>query len=305
LAESTRRRQATASRFAWLSTFFRLIVALKRFFLANEDFKDGESFLASQSSFPASGRPFRIKIMRNFPSSSFHALRVHLSIFIVAFLAAALLFLASSSLAEEHKEGAHVPQNPNSVDSALKALKDGNSRFASGQATNPRSGKDLMAKLARDGQTPLAAVLSCSDSRAPVEKIFDQGIGDLFVIRAAGAVPGVDQVGSLEYAVAHLGVPIILVLAHTKCGAVTASVTGAHEPGALGELLAKLNPVAKAVESLQESSRLEAAIKMSASMFREQLTMVSPTINEAVKAGRLKVISGVYDIDTGVVAFNE
>ncbi|MDR2422374.1 MAG: carbonic anhydrase [Deltaproteobacteria bacterium] len=228
-----------------------------------------------------------------------------MSIFIVAFLAAALLFLASSSLAEEHKEGAHVPQNPNSVDSALKALKDGNSRFASGQATNPRSGKDLMAKLARDGQTPLAAVLSCSDSRAPVEKIFDQGIGDLFVIRAAGAVPGVDQVGSLEYAVAHLGVPIILVLAHTKCGAVTASVTGAHEPGALGELLAKLNPVAKAVESLQESSRLEAAIKMSASMFREQLTMVSPTINEAVKAGRLKVISGVYDIDTGVVAFNE
>jgi carbonic anhydrase len=151
----------------------------------------------------------------------------------------------------------------------------------------------------------LAAILSCSDSRAPVEKIFDQGFGDLFVIRAAGAVPGVDQVGSLEYAVAHLGVPVIVVLAHTKCGAVTAAVTGAEEPGALGELLAKLNPVANVVSKLEESSRLSAAIKLSASLFREQVSMVSPVIANAVKEGRLKVVSAVYDIDTGKVEFTE
>jgi carbonic anhydrase len=138
-----------------------------------------------------------------------------------------------------------------------------------------------------------------------VEKIFDQGFGDLFVIRAAGAVPGVDQLGSLEYAVAHLGVPVILVLAHTKCGAVTAAVSGAHEPGALGELLAKLDPVAKIAAKLEESGRLNAAIELSASMFREQISLSSPVIAQAVKDGHLKVISGVYDIDTGEVKLDE
>ncbi|MDR1608359.1 MAG: carbonic anhydrase [Deltaproteobacteria bacterium] len=230
------------------------------------------------------------------------------------FVILSLCFLTSAALAAEESghgqadasHGAsHGPNNPNSVDSALKALKEGNARFATAQPTHPRQGKDVLAKLAKDGQTPLAAVLSCSDSRAPVEKIFDQGFGDLFVIRVAGAAPGVDQIGSLEYAVAHLGVPIILVLAHTQCGAVTAVVNEAKEPGALGELLAKLNPVAKAVSGLESSARLDAAIKMSASLFREQVTLVSPVIAEAVKAGRLKVVSGVYDIETGLVNFTE
>jgi carbonic anhydrase len=229
--------------------------------------------------------------------------------YIITALAAGLFWSNLALAAEEagHPAAAagHGPQNPNSIESALKALKDGNARFVAGQPTNPRQSKDLLIKLSKDGQTPLAAVLSCSDSRAPVEKIFDQGFGDLFVIRAAGAVPGTDQVGSLEYAVAHLGVPVIVVLAHTKCGAVTAAVTGAQEPGALGELLAKLNPVAKIVANLEENNRLGAAIKLSASMFREQVSMVSPVIAKAVKDGHLKVVSAVYDIDTGQVEFTD
>jgi carbonic anhydrase len=216
----------------------------------------------------------------------------------------ALIFLVVPLQAADNG-GRPDPTNPNSVDSALKALKEGNARFANGQSTNPRQDKNLLAKLSQDGQTPLAAVLSCTDSRVPVEKIFDQGFGDLFVVRAAGAVPGIDQIGSLEYAVAYLGVPVILVLSHTKCGAVSAAVGEAKEPGALGELLAKLSPVAKAVEKVDQTKRLEAAIKLSASMFREQVTMTSPVIAAAVKEGRLKVISGVYDIDTGSVEFNE
>ena len=96
-----------------------------------------------------------------------------------------------------------------------------------------------------------------------------------------------------------------MVLAHTQCGAVTGAVTGTKAEGALGELLAKLNPAARAVESLSESNRLDAAIKMSASLFREQLILTSKVIGDAVKAGHLKVISGVYDISTGVVEFTE
>jgi carbonic anhydrase len=223
----------------------------------------------------------------------------------IATLAFGFFLLTGSLTVAETKDAAHSTHNPNSVDSALKALKDGNARFAAGQATNPRRDKEVLAKLAKDGQTPLAAILTCSDSRVKEDNIFDQGFGDIFVIKVVGAIPGVNEVGSLEYAVEHLGVPVVVVLAHTQCGAVTAAVSGAKEPGALGEALANLNPVVKAVEGLDQGARLDAAIKMSASMFREKLSMVSPVIAKAVKEGRLKVVSAVFDISTGVVAFNE
>ncbi|MDR1576882.1 MAG: carbonic anhydrase [Deltaproteobacteria bacterium] len=228
----------------------------------------------------------------------------------IAVLAVSFLSLTVSALAQYHSSDqssavSHGSNNPNSVDSALKALKEGNARFVAGQSTNPRQNKEFLAQLVINGQTPLAAVLSCSDSRSPVEKIFDLGFGDLFVVRAGGATPGVDQIGSLEYAVDHLGVPVIVVLTHTYCGAIAAALSETKSTGALGEMLAKLNPVAKAVEELDSSKRLDAAIKMSAVLFREQLSLVSPVIADAVKTGRLKVISGVHDLDTGVVSFHE
>jgi carbonic anhydrase len=232
-------------------------------------------------------------------------------IIFAAALAFGFFLLTNSLQAAEAKDAGHGaashagPTNPNSIDSALKALKEGNARFAAGQATYPRRDKEVLAKLAKEGQTPLAAILTCSDSRVKEDNIFDQGIGDIFVIKVVGAIPGVNEVGSLEYAVAHLGVPVVVVLAHTQCGAVTAAVTGAKEPGALGEALTNLNPVVKAVEGLEQSARLDAAIKLSASMFREKLQMVSPVIAKAVKEGRLKVVSGVFDLATGVVTFNE
>jgi carbonic anhydrase len=195
--------------------------------------------------------------------------------------------------------------NPHTIESALKALKAGNDRFVSGAATHPSQNPEVLETLARDGQTPLAAVLGCSDSRAPVEELFDLGFGDLFVIRAAGAVPGVDQVGSLEYAVAHLGVPVILVLSHTNCGAVTAALAGAEEPGALGELIGKLSPVIQAVRGVEESKRLQAAVELSASMFRDQLPRISPVLAKALAEGRLAIVGGVLDIATGKVVIDE
>ncbi|MDR2443324.1 MAG: hypothetical protein LBE31_07380 [Deltaproteobacteria bacterium] len=191
--------------------------------------------------------------------------------------------------------------NPHSIESAIKALKDGNNRFASGNPTNPNQTQEARTQTATHGQTPLAAVLACSDSRVPVEELFDMGIGDLFVIKAAGAVPGVDQVGSIEYAVAHLGVPVVLVLSHTSCGAITAAVNESPEEGALGELLKKISPISAAVKELDSGKRLDTAIKLSAIVFREELPLISPVLNRAVRDGKLAIISGVYDISSGLV----
>lgn len=217
--------------------------------------------------------------------------------FFVALLPIVALF---SSPALAAQDGQSL-ENPNSIESTIKALRDGNARFVSAQPTHPNQSKDRLKSLSDKGQTPMAAVLACSDSRMPIEEIFDLGFGDLFVIRAAGAVPGVDQVGSLEYAVAHLDVPVILVLSHTSCGAVSAAVTGADEPGALGQLLRKLSPVAKAVENLDQARQLQTAVELSSVMFREQLPLMSPVINQAVQSGKLLILSGVYDLATGQV----
>jgi carbonic anhydrase len=221
---------------------------------------------------------------------------------LLSFLLGVLTVLTASPLmaADDHDF-----VNPNSIESALKALKEGNARFVASQPTHPNQSKERLKDLADHGQAPMAAVLACSDSRVPIEELFDMGFGDLFVIRAAGAVPGVDQVGSLEYAVAHLKVPVILVLSHTSCGALGAAISGAKEPGALGQLIKKLDPVAIAVSGLDEAKRLQTAVELSAAIFREQLPLVSPVLDEAVKSGKLLIVSGFYDIATGKVTIDE
>jgi carbonic anhydrase len=218
------------------------------------------------------------------------------------FVVLAFVFFGLASAAWAADEHAH---NPWTAETALQALKDGNARVTSGSPTHPNSTAELKQKLAQEGQLPLAIILSCSDSRAPVEEIFDLGFGDIFSIRVAGAVPGVDELGSIEYAVDHLGVPLILVLAHTQCGAVSAAVQGGdHAPRNLGALLSHLSPIAKLVEQLPEDKRIEAAVATSAVYFRDHLAKLSPVIDEAVKAGRVTLASGVYDISTGAVSFD-
>jgi carbonic anhydrase len=187
----------------------------------------------------------------------------------------------------------------------MTALTDGNSRFVGGGVScrNPQAEKALRHGLV-EGQTPLAAILSCSDSRVPVEEIFDLNFGDIFSIRAAGSVPGVDQLGSIEYAVAHLGVPVVVVLAHTHCGAVTAAVQGADEPGNLGALLHKLDPITQAVSGVANADKITRAIYLSARRFSEQLPELSPVIKEALDSGKLTIVDAVYDLDTGQVLFH-
>lgn len=193
--------------------------------------------------------------------------------------------------------------NPHTFDSALTALKNGNARFVAGSPQHPNEDKTLRDKLANEGQTPLAAILACSDSRAPVELLFDLGFGDLFIVRAAGQVAGVDQIGSLEYAVEHLGAPMALVLGHTRCGAITAAVGKAREPGALGQLLSRLDPVVKAVEGLPEDQRVAAAIGQTVDFIVEELRQNSQVLAKAEKEGRARLVGAVYHLESGQVEF--
>ncbi|MDR0882830.1 MAG: carbonic anhydrase [Candidatus Adiutrix sp.] len=193
--------------------------------------------------------------------------------------------------------------NPHTIESALKNLEDGNARFVAGRPAHPHGDVSTRSRLDVHGQTPLAAVLACSDSRAPVELLFDQGFGDVFVIRAAGQVAGVDQIGSLEYAVAHLGVPLILVLGHTKCGAVTAALAKAQEPGALGQLLSRLDAVVKEVENLPDDQRLNVAVEKAVDHIQKELREKSAVLALAEKEGRLKIAGAVYHLESGRVEF--
>lgn len=140
---------------------------------------------------------------------------------------------------------------------ALARLEKGNARFAAGKTVHSHTTAARIANIAKEGQHPFATVITCSDSRVPVEEVFDQGVGDVFVIRVAGNVCDVDEVGSIEYGVDDLETPLMVVLGHTECGAVTAVVTQAELHGSIPQLVDNIEPaVAKAQESHPEQERL-------------------------------------------------
>jgi carbonic anhydrase len=198
---------------------------------------------------------------------------------------------------------------------AFQRLKDGNLRYLnssgklSAQAWDGRTFTDLSA-----GQSPFAAVLACSDSRVPVETVFGQGAGDLFVIRVAGNVLGEPQIGSLEFAVDELGVPLILVLGHTGCGAVKAAMEAAeHDPslGSVGEnLSAIVGPILEIIEDARggdgPSQLLSVAHveRKNVEVACRELSLRSPLLADRVGAGELFVVGGIYQLDTGMVEFH-
>ena len=194
--------------------------------------------------------------------------------------------------------------NPHTIESALQALKHGNHRFASKWSLHSSQDPALLDHLAVHGQAPLAAILGCSDSRVPIEMVFDQGFGDLFVVRVAGNILGEEETGSLEYAVEHLGVPLVVVLGHTHCGAVSAAIKGAEETGALGCLLERLRPAVQAVADLPDDQKELAAIKKNVEISVSQLTSISPVLAEAVGQGRVKIIGAVYYLENRHVVFD-
>lgn len=193
------------------------------------------------------------------------------------------------------------------ADEALKVLKDGNARYAAGQSAHAHQGADRRAETAKGGQHPVATIIGCSDSRAPLELIFDQGVGDIFVVRVAGNVAGPDEMATVEYGVGHLGTPVVLVLGHTSCGAVTAVVQNAKAEGNLPLLLNQIKPAvarAKAWNPMASGEDLlNKAIKANVWLAMENLLKKSHEVREFVKQGKIMLVGGIYDLTSGQVSW--
>ncbi|MGO9123098.1 MAG: carbonic anhydrase [Desulfomonilaceae bacterium] len=190
-------------------------------------------------------------------------------------------------------------------DQAIGMLKRGNSRYMSGGLEHPHLGQARRTLTAMQGRSPFAAVLSCSDSRVPVELIFDCGIGDIFVIRVAGNVLGNSELGSLEYAVDHIGVSVVLVLGHTKCGAVKAvcesGVLEGNLRGISEKILLAVQQVDKSSPGLSVDQKITEAGRANVWNSIQLAFMSSKLIRRKVLAEELRLIGAFYDIETGEV----
>ena len=184
-----------------------------------------------------------------------------------------------------------------SPDEALQRLMEGNERFASDRMTNIVQSLNILRQHTVEKQEPFATVLSCADSRVPVELVFDQTIGHLFVARVAGNFVTREIQGSLEYGAAVLGTKVILVLGHSSCGAVTATMRGNDVPGEIGSLFSHIQP---AVD--RAGGDLATAVRENARLQAELLTKSSPLLAELVVKGKLKIVAGYYDLATGRVS---
>lgn len=182
-------------------------------------------------------------------------------------------------------------------DAALKELMDGNRRFTERKMTAFDEDLSILKQNTIEKQEPFAAVLSCADSRVPVEIAFDQSIGHLFVTRVAGNITSPEITASLEYGAAVLGTKVIMVLGHGNCGAVKATIDGKAVPGQISALYAPIRP---AVD--QAGPNLEAAIKANAKNQAKILSQASPVLAGLIKENKLKVVAAHYDLATGKVA---
>ncbi|MCW8809597.1 MAG: carbonic anhydrase family protein [Ignavibacteriaceae bacterium] len=193
-------------------------------------------------------------------------------------------------------------------DAALEVLKKGNERFVN----NLKVHRNLLEQIneTADGQYPFAVILSCMDSRTSAELIFDQGLGDIFSIRIAGNILNEDILGSLEFATKVAGSKIILVLGHTKCGAIISACNNVRI-GHLTKLLDKLGPVieieteTKIQRDGSNSSFVYNVTKINVQMTIEKIRKQSPIISELLKGVEIKLLGGIYDVDTGIVEFFE
>ncbi|HIK11631.1 MAG TPA: carbonic anhydrase [Oscillatoriaceae cyanobacterium M33_DOE_052] len=190
-------------------------------------------------------------------------------------------------------------QNNITPDEALQKLMEGNKRFVDQKRQNPNQNTARLTEVAR-GQNPFAAILSCADSRVPTEIVFDQGLGDLFVVREAGNIATAEETGSLEFGTAVLGAKVLMVIGHEACGAVQAALQGSAVPGQIGSILAAIKPALANVTG-EGDKRLENAIKANV-MLQMQRLQASPVIQQLVKDGKLKVVGAYYDLDTGVIS---
>ncbi len=221
-------------------------------------------------------------------------------------IAAAIPFAAMVSFAKDLPVTAEE-QKKLTPDSVLTDLMEGNARYVAGTLTDPNIKESVAA--ATGGQFPKAFILSCIDSRVPVESVFDQGLGDIFVGRVAGNIENTDQLGSMEFASKVAGVKLIMVLGHEACGAVKGACDGV-ELGNITSLLANVKPaVTKVAGALKEGEAnsknkafvddvIEENVRQTIKDIRER----SPLLAEMEKSGEIKIVGGVYSLETGKVS---
>jgi carbonic anhydrase len=190
---------------------------------------------------------------------------------------------------------------------ALRLLEEGNARWVSNDTEDPNTGTPRRRQIADKGQKPFVTVLTCADSRLPVERIFDRGAGDVFVIRVAGNVAGASEAGTIEYGLEHLKTPLLVVMGHSKCGAVAAAATGAEVEGDLASIVTRIKP---AVERAQKLNRGVAGKDLVPAAVRENvwqsvfdLLKRSRPVREMVKNGEVRVIGAVCELTDGSVEF--
>jgi len=196
--------------------------------------------------------------------------------------------------------GPALAQSPLSPGAALQELMDGNRRFTSGRLTAHEQDLAILKQHTLEKQEPFAAVLSCADSRVPVEFLFDQSIGHVFVARVAGNVVTPEIIASLEYGAAVLGTKVILVMGHGSCGAVKATIQAKEVPGQISALYPHIQP---AVD--QAGPNLDSTIKANAKIQTALLREASTVISGLVKENKLKVAAAYYDIGSGAVTILE
>jgi carbonic anhydrase len=187
------------------------------------------------------------------------------------------------------------------ADEALNRLTEGNKRYVVGKFIRPHQTSVRRAELI-EGQHPFAIVLGCSDSRIPVELVFDQGVGDLFVVRNAGNIADDVALGSIEYAAAHLHAPLVVVMGHGGCGAVTAATLGGELEGHLPVIVAAIRPAVDKVKT-QQGDLVNNAARANAVMVAEKLKSSKPVLSELVRSGKLTISAAFYDIKSGKVEF--
>jgi len=217
------------------------------------------------------------------------------------FLSIAVVVLGANRLARA-ADPTHPKEPTVAPPEAISRLKDGNGRYTSGNQQHPRQSSEERTQLEKS-QHPFAIVLGCADSRVPPEIVFDQGLGDLFVVRVAGNVIDDHGLGSIEYAVDHLGVRLIVVLGHQRCGAVMAAkeaiAAKTEAPAHIQSLVTAIQP---AVEATIKGD-LEATVEANVKNVVQALRSSTPILKAKVDAGELRVIGAYYSLDTGSVSF--
>lgn len=186
------------------------------------------------------------------------------------------------------------------ADEALKILLEGNQRFLKGTLEHPNHCEESRQSVA-GGQEPIATVLTCADSRVPPVDIFDQGIGDLFVVRVAGNIIGDHSLGSIEYAIQHLHTPLVIVMGHACCGAIGAVASEVKLDGHMASFTAPIQTAIKKVKDM-EGDLVNNAAKEVAVMIAKQIAESEPIIADIAKEGKVKIIPAYYDLSTGEVS---